>query len=151
MARVLEWVAMPFSKCIGWGVITDTLGFSTGLQWGFPATLDLTAAHFICTGSSIVIEVTIFYLWTWRRKSMFHIDFVWIMNLRNQVKPKKSALSSISFFCLLSWRMHKHLKCFYPFPILLKLKAVNKKEYCISAFISISCIRVPIGIKKKKT
>ena len=67
------------------------------------------------------------------------------------MKPIKSALNSISFFCLLSWRMHKHLKCLYPFPFLLKLKAVNKKEYFILAFISTSCIRVPIrNLKKKK-
>ena len=46
----------------------------------------------------------------------------------------KSATSIISSFCLLSWGIYKHIKCFYPFHFLFKLKAVNKKEYFISSF-----------------
>ena len=42
-ARILEWVAMLFSKCIGWGVITDALSLekemaicSSTLAWKIP-------------------------------------------------------------------------------------------------------------------
>lgn len=101
-----------------------------------------SAARFICTSISIAVEVTICHLWTWRRKSKFHMNFVWIVNLRNQAKPIKSATSISSSFCLLSWGLYKHFRCIYLFHFLFKLKAVNMKEYFVLTFIGTNCITI---------
>lgn len=133
--------------CIECSVITGTLGEIPLLVlcWssaGLLAPLDFIICPVYLYFSSIAIEVTIFHLWTWRRKSMFHMNFVWTVNLKNQAKLIKSATSILSSFCLLSWELYKHLKCIYLFHFLFKLKAVNMNEYFVLTFIGTNCIAI---------
>lgn len=94
------------------------------------------------------------------------MDSVWIMNLRNQVKPMKSDYTShlascfilLKFFillnstskCLLFQQMYIFLKRFHSFHLLFKLKAVSKKENFLSAFIGTTCITGTVGNCEKR-